>query len=86
MKHKDFLIRLVFFSGELDPEIYSELYTMFPQNIAHIFIRHICQPNECLLACQERFIKVFENVPEERWTPFEDPKYLETNIQKLSTI
>jgi len=86
LKHKDFLIRLVFFSGELDPEIYSELYTMFPQNIAHIFIRHICQPNECLLACQERFIKVFEKVPGERWTPFEDPKYLEKNIQKLITI
>ncbi|CAF1028820.1 unnamed protein product [Adineta steineri] len=70
-------------SGELDPEIYSKLYSTFPQNIAHIFIRDICRTPECLLTCHERYIKTFENVPHERYTIFKDPKEIETSIEKL---
>jgi phosphatidate phosphatase APP1 len=62
-------------SGELDPEIYSKLFVIYPQNIAHIFIRDICGVGaECLSTCQER------------WTVFKDPKDVQTNIQELITI
>lgn len=73
-------------SGELDPEVYSKLYTQYPYNIAHIFIRDICNPSECLPICQERYRKVFKDVPKDRWTIFKDPKYIETNIEKLISI
>ncbi|CAF2402093.1 unnamed protein product [Rotaria sp. Silwood2] len=70
-------------SGEFDPEIYSELYKKFPQNIAHIFIRDICQTPECLSTCQERYVKAFKDVSKQRWTVFKDPKKIETNIEKI---
>jgi hypothetical protein len=74
-------------SGELDPEIYSKLFVMYPQNIAHIFIRDICGVGgECLSTCQERYEKAFAGVPKERWTVFKDPKDVQTNIQELITI
>ena len=69
--------------GELDPEIYSKLYALYPTNISHIFIRDICSTPECLLVCQERYRKIFEDVPKSRWTVFKDPKEIETNIEKL---
>jgi len=74
---------IFFYLGELDPEIYSKLYTKYPQSIAHIFIRDICQPPECLPTCDERYKKAFEDIPKERWTIFKDPKEIETDIKKL---
>lgn len=70
-----------FFSGEIDPEVYSKLYTLFPQNIAHIFIRDICHLPECLPTCAERYTKAFENVPIERWTIFRNPNEIHPNIE-----
>ncbi len=72
-----------FFSGEIDPETYSKLYTIYPQNIAHIFIRDICQLPECLPTCHERYKKAFKDVPKGRWTVFKDPKEIQTNIEHL---
>ena len=69
--------------GELDPEIYSKLYALYPENLVHIFIRDICSATECLPACQERYQKVFEEVPKQRWTVFKDPKDIERNVEKL---
>ncbi|CAF1387007.1 unnamed protein product [Rotaria sordida] len=73
-------------SGELDPEIYSQLYNIFPQNIAHIFIRDICQTPECLSTCVERYIKAFKHVPKQKWTVFKDPQTIETNIKNIINI
>jgi phosphatidate phosphatase APP1 len=70
-------------SGELDPEIYSKLFIIYPHNIAHIFIRDICALSECLPTCQERYEKAFKDVPRERWTVFKDPNHVQTNIQEL---
>ncbi|CAF1198008.1 unnamed protein product [Rotaria sordida] len=70
-------------SGELDPEMYAELYDTFPQCIAHIFIRDACQTSECLPKCQERYMKTFQDVPKQKWTVFKDPKTIETNVQKI---
>ncbi len=70
-------------SGELDPEIYSKLYAKYPQSIVHIFIRDVCNSPTCSPACEERYKKVFEDVPKERWTVFKDPKEIETDVNKL---
>ncbi len=70
-------------SGELDPEIYAKLFTIYPHNIAHIFIRDICHLAECLPTCEERYQKVFADVPKERWTVFKDPRNLPRNIDHL---
>jgi phosphatidate phosphatase APP1 len=82
IRQLNFLIIL----GELDPEIYSKLYTTYPQSIVHIFIRDICHPPACLPTCQERYTKAFEGVPKERWTIFKEPKEIETNITKLLSV
>jgi phosphatidate phosphatase APP1 len=74
---------LIFILGELDPEIYSKLYVLYPENISHIFIRDVCWTPVCLPACKERYRKAFEAVPASRWTVFKDPKEIETNIEKL---
>ncbi|CAF0794734.1 unnamed protein product [Rotaria sp. Silwood1] len=70
-------------SGELDPEIYSQLCKEFPENIAHIFIRDTCRTPECLPTCQERYIKAFKDIPKHRWTVFKDPKEIETNLDNI---
>jgi phosphatidate phosphatase APP1 len=77
---------LISFSGELDPEIYSKLYNIYPENIAHIFIRDICQLPECLPSCQERYKKTFADIPKQQWTVFKDPKDIQVNIGKLIPI
>ena len=73
------------FKGELDPEIYSKLYSTFPDKIVHIYIRDVCRTPECLPACRERYEKAFVNVPKRRWTIFKDPNEIETDIVKLTT-
>ncbi|CAF3379917.1 unnamed protein product [Rotaria socialis] len=73
-------------SGELDPEIYSKLYTMFPQNIRRIFIRDVCKTPECLPQCQERYLSAFQDVPKEQWTIFKDPRKVETDIRKITAV
>ena len=73
-------------SGELDPEIYSKLFTKYPQSIAHIFIRDVCKTPECSPTCEERYKKAFEDVPKERWTVFKDAKNIETDISKLVSV
>ncbi len=72
--------------GELDPEIYSKLYTKYPQSISHIFIRDVCYLPVCLPTCEERYKKAFEDVPKERWTVFKDPKEIETDVKKLISV
>ncbi|CAF2469265.1 unnamed protein product [Rotaria sp. Silwood2] len=73
-------------SGELDPEIYSKLYIKYPQSIVHIFIRDICRTPVCLLTCEERYKKAFENIPKERWTIFKHAKEIETDINKFLSV
>ncbi|CAF0939602.1 unnamed protein product [Rotaria sp. Silwood1] len=73
-------------SGELDPEIYSKLYTKYPQSIVHIFIRDICRTPICLSTCEERYKKAFENIPKERWTIFKHSSEIETDINKLLSV
>ena len=70
-------------SGELDPESYAQIYQIFPQNIVHIFIRDICATGECLPTCQERYKRVFADVPAHRWTILKDANQIETDIAKL---
>ncbi|UJR30867.1 hypothetical protein I4U23_018382 [Adineta vaga] len=73
-------------SGELDPEIYSKLYTKYPKAIVHIFIRDVCHTPTCLPTCEERYKKAFEDVPKERWTVFKDPDEIKSDINELLSI
>ena len=69
--------------GELDPEIYGQVYAKYPQSIAHIFIRDISTVTPSPPAAVERFIKAFEGVPSERWTVFREPSGIETAVDRM---
>jgi phosphatidate phosphatase APP1 len=59
-------------SGQKDPEIYGAIFRGHPGRIAAIYIRNVTgeKPDG------ERFAKVFDGVPPERWRVFDDPAAL----------
>ena len=59
-------------SGEQDPEVYAALFERYPNQIQQIYIRNVTAET----ANDERFTKVFENVPKEQWALFTDPSVL----------
>lgn len=59
-------------SGEEDPEVYAGIYQQFPEKIERIFIRNISGAKRT----DQRFTAVFKNVPEEKWSLFDDPQEL----------
>jgi phosphatidate phosphatase APP1 len=65
-------------SGEKDPEIYGTITRQFPQRIRAIFIRAI--KGEAF--DDQRFIKAFEGVPQEKWLVFNDPKQVPIDLSR----
>ena len=59
-------------SGEHDPEVYAALLRKFPDRVLKVFIRNVTQET----ADNERFADVFENIDEDRWHLFNDPRDL----------
>ena len=62
-------IRLLGDSGEKDPEIYGFIARKYPKRVHRIFIRAVKGES----ARNERFLKAFEGVPQEKWSIFTDP-------------
>jgi len=56
-------------SGEHDPEVYAEIYKLFPNNIKAIQIRAV----EGSDLTKARFLRIFKQVPRERWMIFAKP-------------
>ncbi|MDM8518199.1 DUF2183 domain-containing protein [Desulfobacterales bacterium HSG16] len=56
-------------SGESDPEIYADIARKYPDRVIHIFIRKVFNPKDK----PARFKKTFKDVPESKWTIFDDP-------------
>lgn len=56
-------------SGEHDPEVYTEIYSQFPDNIKSIQIRVVEGSN----MAKERFDKLFETAPKALWKIFSVP-------------
>ena len=65
------LLVLVGDSGEKDPEIYGFIARKYPKRVHRIFIRAVKGES----ARNERFLKAFEGVPQEKWSIFTDPLY-----------
>ncbi len=59
-------------SGEQDPEVYADLLRKFPDQVQEVLIRNVTQET----ADNERFAKVFDNIDEDRWQLFDDPRDL----------
>ena len=64
-------------SGEHDPEVYGDIARRYPSQIKAILIRNInnSTPND------ERYKQAFRDIPEIRWTLFDDPKQI--NVDEL---
>ena len=56
-------------SGEHDPEVYAEIYKLFPSNIQAIQIRAVKGSD----LTEQRFLKTFKQVPRERWMVLKKP-------------
>jgi len=56
-------------SGEHDPEVYANIYTLFPNNIKSILIRAV--PDSDLSS--DRFNKTFKALPQATWKVFNNP-------------
>lgn len=54
--------------GQHDPEVYAEIYQLFPEQILHIFVREIKEGD----MSTERFDKTFKDVPKDMWDIFSD--------------
>jgi phosphatidate phosphatase APP1 len=55
-------------SGEHDPEIYGDLARKHGERVAHIYIRNVTGESRD----GERMTNAFRDLPEDRWTLFED--------------
>jgi phosphatidate phosphatase APP1 len=75
--HRKFV--LVGDSGEKDPEIYAKIAKEHPRQINHVLIRNLrSEEGE-----EDRYINLFEGIPEDKWTLFTNSDDLmEFNIQQ----
>ncbi len=60
--------------GEVDPEIYAELYKVYPEQIAKILIRSHGDHDDI----ENRIDQIYSNIPEEKWLLFENPQEIST--------
>jgi phosphatidate phosphatase APP1 len=60
-------------SGEKDPEVYGILARRHSNQIIGIFIRDVTGED----SGAERYLKSFKDVPNDRWTIFTEPSYLD---------
>jgi phosphatidate phosphatase APP1 len=63
-------------SGEKDPEVYGDIARKYPDRLLHIFIRKVETGEEPEENPEDRFKRVFENIPADKWTIFTDPNQL----------
>ena len=59
-------------SGEADADVYGEIARRYPDQLLHIFIRNV----ELGKMTQERVSVAFKDIPQDKWTVFEDAKEL----------
>jgi phosphatidate phosphatase APP1 len=65
-------------SGEKDPEIYGTITREYPERIRAIFIRAI--KGEAFN--DQRFQDAFQDIPEEKWLIFNDPKQVPIDLSR----
>lgn len=64
-------------SGELDPEVYGDIYRKFPGQVVSIHIRDVTGDARE----SPRYAAAFADVPAGRWTLFTDPATLPASLQ-----
>lgn len=66
-------------SGEKDPEVYAHIASQYPDQLLHIYIRHVGlnETNEFIDSHSWiRYNKVFSKLPREKWTIFSDSQIM----------